>query len=169
MNRAHRLALPAAILLCGCAPILGQSHDPAYDGHGPGANAANLVPGLVVYQDSIGPLSYRSTATAAGAATGASLASGALREVRGKACQSAITLPVGLVWAAIRSGNPALAPTYLSGAWGEGGYAEAVSKALAETPSARLVDVRADLQIRIVLGVWRQQCVQVTALAVPAR
>jgi hypothetical protein len=86
--------------------------------------------------------------------------------VRGEACQSALTLPIGLVVAAIKSGNTAYATAFLSGGWGEGGYAEAVASASKSAPDARLVNVRADLNTRIILGIWRQQCVRVVASAV---
>jgi hypothetical protein len=143
-----------ACLFPGCAPFIGQTRDPAYAGNGPGAIS---LPPLVVYQNSVGPLSYRSEAAGGGAPA---------REVRGEACQSALTLPVGLVWAAIKSGNTAYATAFLSGGWGEGGYAEAVSSAAKSAPDARLVDVRADLNTKIILGIWRQQCVRVVASAV---
>lgn len=135
-------------LLSGCTPFLGQTHDPAYAGNGPGAIA---LPPLVAYQESTGPLSYRSTP----------VATGPLREVRGEACQSAITLPIGLAWAAIKSGSTANAAAFLSTGWGEGGYDEAVSDALRSAPNARLANVQVDLHTRIILGVWRQQCVRV--------
>lgn len=144
-----------ACLLQGCAPFIGQTRDPAYVGNGPGAMA---LPPLVVYQNSVGPLAYRSQ----------SVGSGPAREVRGEACQSAVTLPVGLVWAAIKAGNTAYATAFLSGGWGEGGYAEALSSALKSAPNARLVNVRADLNTRIILGIWRQQCVRVVASAMAA-
>jgi hypothetical protein len=41
-----------------------------------------------------------------------------------------------------------------------------VSDASKSAPNARLVDVRADLNTRIILGIWRQQCVRVVASAV---
>ena len=157
MKPSHYVGLSAVVLLSGCAPFLGgPTRNPSYDGNGTGAM---LLPPLVVYQNSSGPLSYRAAVAEPGEP----------RAVRGEACQSAITLPVGLVWAAIKSGNTALAPGFLSGGWGEGGYAEAVADALSDAPGARLVDVRADLRTKIILGIWRQQCVRVTALAVPAR
>jgi hypothetical protein len=40
-----------------------------------------------------------------------------------------------------------------------------VSDASKSAPNARLVDVRADLNTRIILGVWRQQCVRGVASA----
>jgi hypothetical protein len=82
---------------------------------------------------------------------------------------TSLMLPVGLVWAAIESGNTAAAPDYLSFGWGEGGYAAAAGNALAGSPGARLVNVRADLHTTIILGIWRQQCVRIPALAVPVR
>jgi hypothetical protein len=155
--RTSSTVVVIACLLTGCAPFIGQTREPAYSGNGPGAIA---LPPLVVYQNSVGPLSYRSEAAGEGLAP--------VREVRGEACQSALTLPVGLVVAAIKSGNTALATAFLSGGWGEGGYAEAVSSASRSAPNARLVNVRADLNTRIILGIWRQQCVRVVASAVSA-
>jgi hypothetical protein len=155
MSPSSRICLSLALLIGGCAPILGQSRDPVYDGNGPGALR---LPPLVVYQDSSGPLTYRPTA----------VGEGVPREVRGEACQSGLMFPVGLIWAAAAAGSPARAPAFLSAGWGAAGYAEAVSSALGAMPGARLADVRADLQTRIILGVWRQQCVRVTAALVSA-
>jgi hypothetical protein len=156
IKRSLQRLLPLVLLIQGCGPILGPTRNPAYYGNGPGAIA---LPPIVVYQDSSGPLSYR-------AALGGG---GVLRQVHGEACQSSLTLPVGLVWAAIKSGSIARAPASLSGGWGEGDYSTAVSRALADSPGMRLSNVRADLRTRIILGVWRQQCVQITGEAVPAR
>lgn len=151
----HLGVLFTLCLFPGCAPFLGQTRDPAYAGRGPGALR---LPPLVVYQDSAGPLSYRSTP----------VGPGALREVRGEACQSGLMFPIGLLWAAVESGNTARAPGFISGGWGEGGYAEAVASALRAAPNSRLVAVRADMNTRIILGVWRQQCVRVLASVAPA-
>jgi hypothetical protein len=154
--RDLRLLAVVVGLFSGCAPLGGPTRDPAYVGRGPGAMQ---LPPLVVYQDSAGPLSYRTTP----------VAPGPLREVRGEACQSGLMFPVGLILAAIESGNTARAPGFLSTGWGEGGYAEAVASALAAAPSSRLVAVRADMNTKIILGVWRQQCVRVLASVVPVR
>jgi hypothetical protein len=145
--------LVAGVALLGCAPLAGRTRDPAYVGNGPGFL---MLPPLNVYQDSTGPLSYRSPAGPIGA-----------REVHGEACQSGLMLPVGLIWAAIESGNTARAPGFLSAGWGDGGYAKAVAAAAALAPNARLANVRADLNTRIILGVWRQECVRVVAAVVP--
>ncbi len=152
----RRLSLLIAFvgLAPACAPFMGRTRDPAYMGNGPGAAQ---LPALSVYQNSSGPLSYRSTP----------VGTGPLREVRGEACQSSLMLPVGLLWAAVESGNPARAPGFLSAGWGEGGYAEAMSAAMADAPNSRPVAVRADMNTRIILGVWRQQCVRVLASVVP--
>lgn len=155
MSRRLPIAL-ALLILTGCAPFLGRTGDPVYNGNGPGAIA---LPPVVVYQSSSGPLSYRAAVSN----------EDGLREVSGVVCQSGLMLPVALVWAAIKSGNVAAAPGFLSAGWGEGTYAAAVSSALADSPGKRLVNVRADLQTRIILGVWRQQCVRVTGAAAPGR
>jgi hypothetical protein len=141
-----------ASLLAGCAPFFGQNRDPAYTGQGAGTIA---LPPLVLYQNSAGPLTYRSPAASSAFTV----------EVRGEACQRALTLPVGLVWAAIKTGNAAYAPAYLSSGWGEGGYARAMSSAQKLAPNAHLTDVRADMRTRIILGIWREQCVRVVAAA----
>jgi hypothetical protein len=143
-----------AVLFSACAPLTGQTREPAYVGNGPGA--ISLTP-HVIFQDSTGPLAYRSTPAT----------TGPLREVRGEACQSSLTFPTALVWGAIKSGNTANASAALSAGWGDGGYAEAVAAALQSAPNARLVDARADLHTRIILGVWRQECVRVVG-SVPA-
>jgi hypothetical protein len=153
--RAFALIVLTAAVLPGCAPLIGHTRDPAYLGNGPGAIA---LPPVVAYQNSTGPLSYRATsASAAG-----------LREVQGESCQSALTFPVALAWAAIESGSAANAAASLSVGWGEGGYAEAVANALQSAPRARLVSARADLHTRVILGVWRQQCVRIVGSVVPA-
>jgi hypothetical protein len=154
MRTLARVAVGACLLL-GCAPFLGQTRDPSYVGNGTGAVS---LPAIVGYQDSLGPLSYRSP----------SVGPASDREVRGEACQSAVTLPFGLVWAAIKAGNPAFAPAFLGVAWGEGGYAQALSAALKSAPNARVVNVRADLNTKIILGIWRQQCVRLVATVVAA-
>lgn len=155
MRRLPLLAMPA-LLFGACAPMLGRTRDPVYAGNGSGAMS---LPPLTVYQDSTGPLSHRVAARS----------EDGLREVRGDACQSGLMLPVGLVWAAIASGNTAAAPGFLSFGWGDGGYAAAAANALTGAPGARLVNVRADLHTTIILGVWREQCVHLTALVVPVR
>jgi len=151
MRTVLHLALLAS-LLAGCAPFFGQNRDPSYVGQGAGVIA---LPPVVLYQDSAGPLSYRSPAAS----------SAFTLEVRGEACQRAWTVPVGLVWAAIKSGNTAYAPAYLSGGWGDGGYARAMASAQDRAPNAHLTDVRADMRTMIILGIWREQCVRVVASA----
>lgn len=143
-------------LLAGCAPLLSQTRDPAYQGNG--SRGLYSAGSALVYQDSAGPLSYRSVAK--GSQPGL--------PVWGEACQSAVTLPFGLLWAAVDAGNLANAPAFLGVGWGDGGYGKAVSSARAAAPGSRLVDVRADLRTRVVLGIWRQQCVEIAATALPS-
>lgn len=151
----QRAGLLAVVLLSGCATVIGHTRDPNEQGNGAsGLYAAGTV---LLYQDSVGPLSYRSVS--GGAAPS--------RAVNGVACQSAITIPFGLIWAVAQSGSPANAAGFLGAGWGDGGYAKAVAAAQAAAPGSRLTDVRADLRTRIVLGIWRQQCVQIAATAVP--
>lgn len=144
-----------ACALTGCAALRGgKTRDPAYQGNG---SAGFYTTGsTLVFQDSVGPLSYRSPESVPAPRL----------PVRGEACQSAITLPFGLILAAIEAGNPAAAPAFLGAGWGDGGYRKAVAAAAAAAPGSRLVDVRADVHTTIVLGIWRQQCVEVVAEAV---
>jgi len=142
-------------LLTGCAPLLGETREPAYQGNGSGGLYS--AGSTLIFQDSAGPLSYRSTGKGSGPG----------RPVRGEACQSAITLPFGLLWAAVDAGSLANAPAFLGVGWRDGGYGKAVASANASAPGSQLIDVRADLHTKIVLGIWRQQCVEVTATAVP--
>jgi hypothetical protein len=146
--RNNAVLVVMAGVLSGCAAITGQTREPAYVGNGPGGI---LLPPYVIFQDSTGPVSYRATVGT----------TGPFREVRGEACQSSLTFPTALVWGAIKGGNTANASAFLSAGWGDGGYAEAVSAALQGTRGAQLVDARADLHTRIILGIWRQQCVRI--------
>jgi hypothetical protein len=157
MTRTPAIPCLAALacLLAGCAPMLGQTRDPAYQGNG--SSRLHTSGSTLVYQDTVDPLSYRASPSALAKRV----------PVRGEACQSALTLPFGLLLAAFEAGNAAAAPAFLGAGWGDGGYAKAVAAAGASAPGTRLVDVRADLHTTIVLGVWRQQCVQISAAAVP--
>lgn len=158
---AMRLVLATAALLLlglsGCAPMLGSTREPAYQGNGV-AVGAHVGDAVLLYQDSAGPLSYRADARIAGPA----------RPVNGRACQSALTLPVVLLWGAVRGGSLANAPGFVGAGWGDGGYIKAATEARASIPAAHLVDVRADLRTTVILGLWRRQCVELSALALEA-
>lgn len=110
-------------------------------------------------QSSTGPLSYRApTPTRAAPPLG---------EVTGRACQSGLTLPLGWITRADEAGNDQVALLVFGAGFGDGGYAAALADAgsKAEGP---LYDIRADVHVLSILGVWREQCVEVTAAVGPA-
>jgi hypothetical protein len=51
--------------------------------------------------------------------------------------------------------------------WGYGGYADAMAEASRDASGRNLYDVRADLHISTVLGVYVRQCVEVHASVAP--
>ncbi len=87
----------------------------------------------------------------------------------GESCQYGIILPVSL--AAVFLSPPAsddvarIPP--LGVVWGEGGYADALARADRDAMGGRLYDVRADLHVSSVLGVYVRQCVEVHASIAP--
>ncbi|MDE2293182.1 MAG: hypothetical protein KGL53_13960 [Elusimicrobia bacterium] len=74
--------------------------------------------------------------------------------VAGEACQQGLSIPLSL----------SLNPTSVSGAFGRGGFDEALERIRKAVPGLRGVyDVRIDMRVTSVLGVWRRLCVEVTA------
>lgn len=116
-----------------------------------GAARPALIPtgGIVLFRQSAGPLSFE-------APTPRDLPPGARSlpgEARGRACQYAINVPLG---------NP-LRPGSISGAGGDGGYRRALEDLRRARPDlAGVYDVKADLHVTSVLGVFRRLCVEVT-------
>ncbi|MGI5862885.1 MAG: hypothetical protein ACOX6T_12610 [Myxococcales bacterium] len=156
MTRVYRLLPLLALCAAGCATL-----PPPYE-----ASSGRLVLApLVIYQDSAGPLSYQ-------APVGQRLRGAPVARVEGRACQSGLQIPLGLlVGVAENGGDVAAAVSTISAGWGDGGYERALQEALEDARlkgySGELYDVRADLNVIQVLGVWRQQCLVVTA-SVPA-
>lgn len=143
--------LLAALLASGCA---GMSA-----GGGP-----MQFSGVTVYQDSEGALDYHAPA---GADVGKALP---VAQVQGKACQYGITIPFGpLVAIGGTGGDIAGALGGASAGWGEGGYREAIAQAEAKAGGGRLFDVRADMNVVSILGIWREECVVVTASVAPGK
>jgi len=105
--------------------------------------------GLLLFSHSEGPLSVLT-------ATRRELPADAVpaEEVRGSSCQHGLTVPLS---AAIR-------PTRLSGAAGRGGYGKVLERIRKKHPGLiGLYDVRVDIRIQTVLGLYRRQCLEVTA------
>jgi hypothetical protein len=95
--------------------------------------AACLVLSGCIYTNVRAPLSYRSPTP--GDVQGALGA-----EVEGEACSQAVLYLVG---------------------WGDGGYSAAVEDAKAKSSAALLADVRADMRLFNVLGVYQKRCTRV--------
>lgn len=108
---------------------------------------------LMVYQDSAGPLSYASV-------TGRDVQQAApLQRVKGRACQHAVRIPV-IAPATAMSNLPASLAVSVA----DGTYAEAVADARRGLPQdALLFDVRSDLNILMVLGIYERRCVLIDA------
>ncbi len=49
--------------------------------------------------------------------------------------------------------------------WGDSGYAQAAKDALKDKPNAMLYDVKADMQLRSILGLYARSCTIVTGKA----
>jgi hypothetical protein len=145
------------VLLClfvvGCTPIRAATRTGDFGDQQPGV--MRMSP-LTVFQSSQGPLNYQSP-TLKKAKVVPKI------RVTGEACQSGLNLPVGAIVSAIRTGNQALAFGNVSAAWGDGGYQRAIAEAASKAPGHDLVDVRADLEVTVILGIWMQQCVNVNA------
>lgn len=138
-----RLLLAALALAClGAAAGAQEEGADAFPG---------LLPpgGLVLFYNSSGPLSFV-TATRRELPKGAVL----LGEVRGRSCQYGISIPLGL------SPNA----TSLSGAAGNGGFKKALEDIQKKDPEViGIYDVKEDLHLTSILGIFRRLCTEVTA------
>jgi hypothetical protein len=155
---ARRVAiLASAVALAGAG--CGLRPRTSYE-----ANSQVLqLPSVVVYQGSTGSLSYQS---AVGRDVQRLLPH---QRAQGRVCQRGIQLPI---FAALYAFGQARAGqgTWLSTGWGDGSYRAAMDDLRQHVPSgAVLYDVRADVDIRMILGVYREQCLVLDAgLLVPA-
>lgn len=139
--------LLAAVLL-GLAPLARAAGENDEDTAVPG-----LIPagGFMLFYDSSGPLSFV-------AMTPKDKPAGApeLGTVKGVSCQHGLSVPLS---ADVRG-------TSLTGAYGNGSFEKAlqeIKKAKPET--AGIYDVRTDLRIFSILGIYRMLCTEVTARA----
>jgi len=107
--------------------------------------------GLVLFYKSEGPLSFV-TMTPKDVPVGAV----SLGTVTGISCQRGLSIPLSLD---VRG-------TSVSGGYGNGSYARALEQIKKEHPDAAgLYDVRTDLRIFSILGIYRKLCTEVTARA----
>ncbi|MBI3288310.1 MAG: hypothetical protein HYZ74_02190, partial [Elusimicrobia bacterium] len=79
-----------------------------------------------------------------------------LGTVRGISCQHGLSIPLA---AQLRA-------TSISGGYGDGSFARAVGQIKGKTPEvAGLYDVRTDLRVFSILGIYRKLCTEVSARA----
>jgi hypothetical protein len=140
--------LLAAALIALTAGLARASGEGDEDTALPGMQPAG---GLVLFYDSAGPMSFPST-TPKGVPDGARK----IREVKGRACQRGLAVPIA---ADINA-------TSVSAYYGNGGYAKALAKIKEANPEVSgLYDVRTDVEIFSILGIYRSLCTIVTARA----
>ncbi|MDE2143629.1 MAG: hypothetical protein KGJ84_14570 [Elusimicrobia bacterium] len=107
--------------------------------------------GLVLFYRSAGPMSFV-------AMTPKDVPEGArkIREVRGRACQRGLAVPIAANFNA----------TNISAYLGDGSYGKALAQIKREHPDVNgIYDVRTDVEVFSVLGIYRSLCTIVTARA----
>lgn len=143
MRSLRAAALVALLAAIGRAAGEGDEDDAL-----PGLQPAN---GMVLFYESAGPLSFPSM-------TPKDVPAGVrrIREVKGRACQRGLSVPIAANFNA----------TNVSAYYGNGSYAKAVAQIKALNPEVvGLYDVRTDVEVFSVLGVYRSLCTEVTARA----
>ncbi len=116
-----------------------------------------------VFEQASGPLSYRAPA-------GPDVGRAAPRATAyGESCQYGIILPLSAAatfFSKPTSDDVGRIPP-LGVVWGKGGYADAMAQAQRDAVRGRLYDVRADLHVSSVLGIYIRNCVEVHASVAP--
>lgn len=142
---AAALALVLTATLAAPGRALGEGDE---DGAVPGLQSAS---GLVLYYESSGPMSFV-------AMTLKDVPAGArkIREVKGRACQRGLAVPIAANFNA----------TNISAYRGDGSYAKALARIKQDHPEvAGIYDVRSDVEVFSILGLYRSRCTIVTARA----
>jgi hypothetical protein len=142
------LAAALAALIAAPAFALGEGDE---DDAVPGMQSAN---GLVLFYESTGPMSFA-------AMTPKDVPDNArkIKEVRGRACQRGLAIPIAANFNA----------TNVSAYRGDGSYAKALLQIKKDHPEVLGVyDVRTDVEVFSVLGFYRSLCTIVTARAFAA-
>jgi hypothetical protein len=143
--------LLAAVLLLGLAPLASATGEGDQEDAVPG-----LIPagGIMVFYQSEGPLSFV-TMTPKDRPAGAR----ELGTVKGVSCQHGLSVPVAAQ----------LNATSVSGGYGDGSFQKALQAIKKDNPAMiGLYDVRTDLRIFSILGIYRKLCTEVTARAFAA-
>lgn len=140
-----------AVLLFSLAPLASAT------GEGDQEDAIpNLIPasGIMVFYKSSGPLSFV-TMTPKDRPAGAR----ELGTVKGVSCQHGLSIPLAAQ----------LNATSVSGGYGDGSFKKALERIKAAHPeTAGIYDVRSDLRVFSILGIYRKLCTEVTARAFAA-
>jgi hypothetical protein len=143
------LIRPALALLLLLAPLSSLAR-----GEGDENEAApGLIPagGLMLFYKSEGPLSFVSM-TPKDRPAGAK----ELGVLRGVSCQHGLSVPTAAQFRA----------TSVTGGYGNGSFAKAVESMRKEHPALKgLYDVRVDMRVLSILGIYRKLCTEVTARA----
>ena len=132
------------LLAAPCRAVGEGDDDDAY----PGMQSAN---GLVLFYESAGPMSFP-------AMTPKDVPENAvkIREVKGRACQRGLAVPIAANFNA----------TNISAYRGDGSYAKALAQIKKEHPDViGIYDVRTDVEVFSILGVYRSLCTEVSARA----
>ncbi len=142
-----RIWIAAALFAALAAPCaaLGEGDDDV--------NVPQMQPasGLVLFYDSTGPMSFLSM-TPKDVPPDARI----IPEVRGVSCQRGLSVPIA---ASINA-------TDVSGVYGDGSYAKALLQIQKANPEvAGIYDVRVDLEVFSILGLYKSTCTIVTARA----
>lgn len=115
--------------------------------------APGLLPagGIMLFYKSEGPLSFVSMTPKDRPADAKETG-----EVKGISCQHGLSIPTAAQFRA----------TSVTGGYGDGSFAKAMEKIRAARPALRGVyDVRVDMRVFSILGVYRKLCTEVTARA----
>jgi len=123
------------------------------DWEGSDARPAFLRPGgIILFMNSRAPLSFK-TLTPGEVPADASDAG----PVSCRSCQHGVAIPVTQPTASSRGAS-------VSGAGGDGGFEKALARLKKERPELRgIYDVKVDLRRVSVLGIYRRQCLEVSA------
>ncbi len=143
--------LLAAVLLLGLAPRVSARGEGDENDASPAMMPAG---GIMIFYKSEGPLSFV-TMTAKDRPAGAR----ELGTVKGVSCQHGLSVPIA---AQLRA-------TSVTGGYGDGSFKKALEQIKKDSPDmAGLYDVRTDLRIFSILGIYRKLCTEVTARAFAA-
>lgn len=141
-------ALIAALLAAGLASSAAARGEGDENEAAPGLLPAG---GIMIFYKSSGPLSFVTMTPKDKPADAREVG-----EVFGQSCQYGLSIPTA---AQIRA-------TSVTGGYGNGSYAKALEGIKKARPEvAGLYDVRSDMRVMSILGIFRKMCTQVTARA----